>query len=428
MKRLSGLKLTLLSMLAVFVVSGGGLATVAAWQTGLTVGDATITSGEGHQAGPSPWEQKIDQIVVAGHENIAIDTTGQAWAWGDNGSSHGLPFPDTKDRYYPEKFLEGHTATNMWVRYKNGFIRDNNDTLWAWGANQSNVISPLNKDPIRTPIEMVELVTFTQITEPQSSYSVDEILALDQQGDMWAWGYEKDSQLFADGPTRAYTVVRKPRKTVTGKNFKHIETAVETAYALDNNGTLWAWGKDQNCGMLATGTATNLVWDTPHVITPDKHYKQISTSHDHILALDTDNNLWGWGCGHSGQLTGKDARNPTPKQISLPTGTKIEKIYAEHSYSIVIDATNHAWAWGKNDYGLLGVGNDQQYHYTPTPIAGNHLFTQISTGGVHTVGIDTNKHAWAWGSNQAGQLGTGHTPTTTNKPIRVQTYNPTPTW
>ena len=428
MKHLSSLKLTLLSVLAVFVVSGGGLATVTAWQSNLTVGDVTITSGAGHQAGPSPWEAKISQIVAAEDKTIAIDTTGQAWAWGTGNAYRPLPFPDNKNHYYPEKFLENHTATNLWVRWKNGFIRDNKGKLWAWGENQSNVISPLDKNPIRTPTELVEPVAFTQITEPQSSYSVDEILALDQQGDMWAWGYEKDSQLFADGPTRAWTVISKPRKTVTGKNFKHIETTIDTAYALDNNGALWAWGKDDNCGMLATGTATNLVWDTPHIITPDKHYKQISAERDHILALDTDNNLWGWGCGSSGQLTGKDYATPTPKQISLPTGLKIEKIYAGYRHSIVIDTTNHAWAWGKNDYGLLGVGDDQQYHYTPTPIAGNHLFTQISTGDVHTVGIDTDRHAWAWGDNRTGELGIGHTPTNSNKPVRVQTYNPTPTW
>lgn len=415
-------------MLAVFVVSGGGLATVTAWQDTLTVGDVTITSGAGHQAGPSPWEQKISQIAIAWNGTVAVDTTGQAWAWGGNYENWSLPFPGTEDRYYPEKFLENQTAETLWYSNRNGFIRDNKGKLWAWGANQSNVISPLNKNPIRTPIEMVEPATFTKITEDLVSSTVGEILALDQHGDMWAWGYESDSQLFADGPTRAGTVIRKPRKTVTGKNFKQLTVGAKAAYALDNNGTLWAWGSDGYYGLLATGTATNLVWDTPRIITPDKHYKQVAAGFDHTLALDTDNNLWGWGLSGSGQLTGKDYATPTPKQISLPTGTKIKKIYARYSYSIVIDTTNHAWAWGKNDYGLLGVGNDQQYHYTPTPIAGNHLFTQISTGDTHTVGVDTNRHAWAWGDNRTGQLGIGITPTKTNKPARVQTNNPIPTW
>ena len=402
---------------------GGGLATVAAWQDDLTVGDATIKSGEGHQAGPSPWEQKIDQIVVAEDKTIAIDTTGQAWAWGDNSDYDPLPFLDSKDRYHPEKFLEGHSATNLWASRKNGFIRDSNGILWAWGTNQSNVISPLNEDPIRTPIEMVEPVTFTQFAGPRY-----EILALDQQGDMWAWGYESDSQLFADGPTRAYTFIRKPRKTVTGKNFKQLAAADNTAFALDNNGTLWAWGEDGNYGLLATGTATNLVWDTPHIITPDKHYKQVSAKGDHILALDTDNNLWGWGYGGYGQLTGNDYATPTPKQISLPTGAEIEKIYTGSYSSFVIDTNNRAWAWGYNEQGKLGVGDNQKYHYTPTPIAGNHQFTQISAGSSHTVAIDLDRHAWAWGDNPAGELGIGKTPANSNKPVRVQTYNPTPTW
>lgn len=428
MKRLPSLKLALLSILAVFALSGSGLTTIASWQEDLTVGNATITSGAGHQAGPSPWEQKISQIAVAGDKTIAIDTTGQAWAWGDNNNYDPLPFPDHEDRYYPEKFLENHTATNIWHPNRNGFLRDNKGQLWVWGANQDEVVAPIDKNPLRTPTPMTEPVTFTQIFEDQLPSTVGTVLTLDQQGDMWAWGYESDSQLFADGSRWINTVIRKPRKTVTGKNFKHIETTTGTAYALDNNGTLWAWGKDDNCGMLATGEATNLVWDTPHIITPDKHYKQISTRYDHVLALDTDNNLWGWGCGSSGQLTGKDYATPIPKQISLPTGVKIKKIYTGSRSSFVIDTTSHAWAWGYNEQGKLGVGDNQEYHYTPTPIVGNHLFTQISTGDSHTVGVDTGGHAWAWGDNRAGELGIGTTPTNTNKPVRVQTYNPTPTW
>lgn len=42
----SGLKISLLSVLAVFALSGG-LATITAWQDTLTAGDATVTSGEG---------------------------------------------------------------------------------------------------------------------------------------------------------------------------------------------------------------------------------------------------------------------------------------------------------------------------------------------------------------------------------------------
>lgn len=428
MKRSPSLKLALLSILAVFALSGSGLTTIASWQEDLTVGNATITSGAGHQAGPSPWEQKIDQIAVAGDKTIAIDTTGQAWAWGDNNNYDSLPFPDTNERYYPEKFLENRTATNIWHPNRNGFLRDNKGQLWVWGANQDEVVAPIDKNPLRTPTPMTEPVTFTQIVEDQLSSTVGTVLTLDQQGGMWAWGYESDSQLFADGSRWINTVIRKPRKTVTGKNFKQLAAGAYTAYALDNDGTLWAWGSDKRYGLLATGAATNLVWDTPHIITPDKHYKQIAAGNDHVLALDTDNNLWGWGHGSSGQLTGNDARNPTPKQISLPTGKKITKIYAGFRCSIVIDATSHAWAWGNNEQGKLGVGDNQEYHYTPTPIVGSHLFTRISAGDTHTVAVDTGGHAWAWGDNRAGELGIGTTPTNTNKPVRVQTYNPTPTW
>lgn len=428
MKHLSGLKLTLLSMLTVFALSGGGLATVTAWQDSLTVGDVTIKSGVGHQAGPSPWEQKISQIATRTGQTVAIDTTGQAWAWGEDDSYDSLPFPNYKNRYYPEKFFENHTATNIWQGYENGFIRDNEGQLWAWGNNKNHIISPTNQTSIRTPIKMVEPATFTQIDQSYPTSDGCTTLAIDTQGDLWAWGYEKQfNQLFADGPGPEKTIP-KPQKTVTGKNFKQLAVADDTAFALDNNGALWAWGSN-NVGMLATGKAVfEEAWATPRIITPDKHYKQISAKGGHILALDTDNNLWGWGSSLNGELTGNNDSYPTPKRISLPTGVEITKIATNRDTSIVLDTNDHAWAWGSNNFGRLGVGGTQPNYRTPTPIAGNHLFTQIAAGNAHAVAIDTDGHAWAWGDNIHGSSGAGKNIDTLKQPVRVQTYNPTPTW
>lgn len=427
MKRLPGLKISLLSVLAVFALSGSGLTTIASWQEDLTVGDATITSGAGHQAGSSPWEQKISQIAAAGDKTIAIDTTGQAWAWGHNAYDNPLPFPDTKNRYYPEKFFENHTATNIWQGYENGFLRDIEGQLWAWGNNENHTISPTNRTPIRTPIKMVEPATFTQIAQNLPYFKVCATLAIDTQGDLWAWGYERQySQLFADGPGPDKTT-SKPQKTVTGKNFKQLAVAEHTAFALDGNGTLWAWGRG-DLGMLATGTKPNTVWDTPQIITPDKHYKQINAKSDHILALDTDNNLWGWGRSLRGQLTGNDDFYLAPKQISLPTGTKIKKIITTRENSIVLDTNDHAWTWGNNNFGRLGVGGTRPEYRTPTPIAGNHKFAEISAGPNHTVAADFDGHVWAWGINNQGTAGAGENIDNVTQPGRVQTYNPTPTW
>ena len=427
MKHSPGLKLGLLSALTVFALSGGGLATVAAWQSDLTVGDATIKSGAGHQAGPSPWEQKISQIAVREERVIAIDTTGQAWAWGAYSYYNSLPFPDEKDHYYPEKFLEGHLATNIWQGYENGFLRDNEGHLWAWGNNKNHTISPTNQTSIRTPIKMVEPATFIQIAQSIPPFEGCATLAIDAQGDLWAWGHERQyNQLFADGPGPEKTV-SKPQKTVTGKNFKQLAVAEHTAFALDNDGTLWAWGRG-DLGMLATGTASSVAWDTPRIITPGKHYKQISAESDYILALDTDNNLWGWGRNLQGQLTGNDNFYLTPKQISLSTGTKIKKIVATRDNSIVLDTNDHAWAWGSNNFGRLGVGGTQPKYRTPTPIAGKHKFAEISAGYAHTVAIDFDRHVWAWGGNSRGSAGAGENIDNVTQPGRVQTNNPTPTW
>ena len=70
--------------------------------------------------------------------------------------------------------------------------------------------------------------------------------------------------------------------------------------------------------------------------------------------------------------------------------------------------------WGSNNQGELGDGlcngscNTSGLQDSPTaevPTPDNAVWSKVSTGGNHTVGLKTNGEVWVWGSNTAGQLG-----------------------
>ncbi|MCI4659538.1 DUF7402 domain-containing protein [Cryobacterium zhongshanensis] len=76
-----------------------------------------------------------------------------------------------------------------------------------------------------------------------------------------------------------------------------------------------------------------------------------------------------------------------------------------------IDSTGALWVWGKNDIGQAGIGSISAAAVVPKKIVGTTSFRSVVTSDDRGYAIDSAGAAWAWGKNNFGQLGLG---TTTN--------------
>lgn len=85
-----------------------------------------------------------------------------------------------------------------------------------------------------------------------------------------------------------------------------VAAGVDHNLALDSNGYLWAWGRNDQ-GQLGDGTTTNAVH--PIQIFRGHKFKSISAGNQCSAAIDEDGYLYGWG----------GAYNPTKAQVSVPT-------------------------------------------------------------------------------------------------------------
>lgn len=77
-----------------------------------------------------------------------------------------------------------------------------------------------------------------------------------------------------------------------------------------------------------------------------------------------------------------------------------------HACGIKVDKT--VWCWGNNQLQQLGAGPTGSAIRTatmPVAVAGGGTYEKLSSGGVHTCGIRSDKSLWCWGSNTYGQLG-----------------------
>ena len=99
-------------------------------------------------------------------------------------------------------------------------------------------------------------------------------------------------------------------------------------------------------------------------------------------------------------------------KINRNIPTRIQNIKAKAKYvacggghTIIIDKEENVWAFGDNEHGQLGLGNEIN-RKIPTKIP-NIKAKSVACGYLHTMIIDKNENVWTFGINTSGQLGLG---------------------
>ena len=149
--------------------------------------------------------------------------------------------------------------------------------------------------------------------------------------------------------------------------------------------------------------------------------RQLSSSYEHVLALADDDGapstVWVFGEGDFGRLgTGREETLVRPTRLA-PLGIRILQVAAGGAHSLLLTAAGEVLAFGNNDYGQLGLGDqgDGTERLQPTALrtqptalaefAGRRVVA-LSAGGECSAAVDEAGALWSWGYN-AGQLGHG---------------------
>ena len=269
----------------------------------------------------------------------------------------------------------------------------------------------------------------TQITSCTSKYDSDSFkaisagfqhtVAIKSDGSLWAWGSNEDGQL-GDGKSGRDIRRKTPVRIGTDTDWMVVSAWGGNTVALKKDGSLWAWGRNSS-GQL--GDDTNTSRNIPGRVGTDKDWAAISVRWRHTVALKKNGSLWAWGNNSSGQLG--DGTN-TSRNIPVRVGTN--KNWAAISvggdsldggYTVALKKDGSLWAWGDNTTGQLGDGTNTSRN-APVRVGTDKNWVAISAGRKHTVALKKDGSLWAWGENVAGRLGDG-TDTNRNTPVRIGT-------
>lgn len=104
------------------------------------------------------------------------------------------------------------------------------------------------------------------------------------------------------------------------------------------------------------------------------------------------------------------AQDPSPEFVRI----------SAYTHTLALDGEGTVWAWGQNNAGQLGDGTTTDRPW-PEPVPNLPEIVDVSAGWWYSLALDAQGNIWAWGSNQYGKLGIGswiNEPETV--PVRIQ--------
>ena len=132
---------------------------------------------------------------------------------------------------------------------------------------------------------------------------------------------------------------------------------------------------------------------------------------NNVLFVTLNDKVFGFGsnyfgvCGFGHQMVVKK-----PKIIEELCDKSVIQFYNGYDFVLALTSDNKLYGWGSNDWGQLGLKVvNQTKLYKPVLIEDLNDINveQISCGSVHTLVLTSDGMVYGWGSNRIGQIGCG---------------------
>jgi alpha-tubulin suppressor-like RCC1 family protein len=261
-------------------------------------GECLLANGKRNGFETSPIQifgqpKTFSHISLGYYGSFAIDKNGKAWGWGSQNS--GLLGNGVDSFNAPICSPVAVCGNKTFCRIAAGSVFDcaaidKNGKIWAWGWG------PANNYPDPRPTSPVLLNGQLNKTFCQISSGAVHYIALDKNGKIWSWG---DNQTGALGDN---TVICKSTPVLIAgatKTFCKITGSIYRSFAIDKNNQLWAWGSNSSSqGYLGINISSNATIRTPTKVYGDIKFNEISALKNYsyipvaAYALDQNGSIW----------------------------------------------------------------------------------------------------------------------------------------
>ncbi len=300
------------------------------------------------------------------------------------------------------------------------FLDKDTNTLYASGEN---VVAQLGIGvegyDIKTPVEVALPEGFEGTIASVSAGLVHSSFLTDD-GDVYTWGFGNFGRL-GHGDDEDQLIPKKV-EALDDANIVLIENGNGASYAVDDLGTLYAWGQNSN-GQLGLGDEDHRDVPTEVAALSDETIVAVSSGTSHTLVLTADGDVYGFGSNIDGQIgspEGLDENGDPIREILSPLKVEglpanVISITADTKTSFAVTADGEVYGWGENRFGQLGIGSDNgDGTFTPdtadvldpTKIQGlPDNVVDVKGGARWVIALTEDGDVYAWGPNDEGPTG-----------------------
>ncbi|MCK5160697.1 MAG: hypothetical protein KAQ99_03905, partial [Candidatus Aureabacteria bacterium] len=331
-------------------------------------------------------------LVAGGYSHSYVVYEGIVWAWGDN--TYGQVGNDsTDDKWSPVSIGFTDVTSLASGGWGHSLSVKSDGTVWAWGDNSRCELGI--GDEVLNSLIPVQTLLLENIKTVETGDRHGLALKLD--GTVWSWGYNKYGQMGIGSniPEEVLTPVLVPDLV----GIIDIAGGAYHSLAVKSDGTVLAWGYN-NDDELGDGTGTDQ-W-SPIPVPDLTDVIAVAAGYSRSLALKSDETVWGWG----GDFAEYYELGTGPFQISGFDG--IVDIASGDNHMLALKSDGTVWAWGSNDYGNLGDGTDVSVYGLPNQVILLTDVTDIACGHYHSLARKSDGSIWAWGYNNDGAVGIGN--------------------
>lgn len=236
--------------------------------------------------------------------------------------------------------------------------------------------------------------------------------ALTENGTVWAWGGNEERQLGNGVPYCQHVPVQVTALTgvkavATRGRFtiQGYKPGLGYTCAVASDGTVWEWGKH-----LWSDPDSWEPGSTPRKLSGVSDVRAVAVSSLAGVALRSDGTVWSW---EPLSVWSRFAPKSLPSQVEGLSGVIVIAAGICSSYALKDDGS--VWAWGWNGEGQLGNGSEKDSE-VPVKVRGLSEIVAIAAAGGNAYALASDGTTWAWGNGQ--QLGNG-TDDSSSVPVKV---------
>lgn len=271
--------------------------------------------------------------------------------------------------------------------------------LYCWGRNQGGEVgdgTQASPRPSPTVVVSNDAAFATRVFTMVSGFS-NGACALDDQGEVWCWGYSQFGQV---GSGAANDVIPRATRVPGLSGVISVAAAPLHVCALIQGGTVRCWGRGTG-GELGDGLSQSSI--SPVSVSGLSGVTSLVAGQGATCAIVTAGDLYCWGTNASGAVgNGSTSPAPLPVKSSL---SGVQSIGMGRSHVLARTASGF-YGWGNNQVGQLLTATPSSFEMSPVAISALPAQATALFGGAGSMCVLSGGGAACWAHDLTGQLGT----------------------